>query len=140
RCVAKPQKSNHSVNLLAGKVTNVLNAIDPFKRPPMFFGLRFRFPPVQVVQHEEGAEDDLEDKPDFIAVRFETYAKDINQVWIEVNAMNVFPNVIDVTDVEKIRANIQSAYSFLTNECIDFLDQFDERADPPIADDGKKED
>jgi hypothetical protein len=144
RSIAKPQKSKHSVNLLAGKVTNVLNAINPFKRPPQFFGLRFRFPPVRFVssENEEKNEESEEDeKPDFIAVRFETYGRDIDQVWIEVTTMNIFPNAIEITETEKIRANIQSAHSFLTTECIDFLNQFDERSDPPgEIEDDKKED
>ena len=142
RCVAKPQKSKHSVALLAGKITNVLNAINPFKRPPQFFGIRFRFPPVRI-EHEdkdqENERSEVEEKPDFISVRFETYGKDIEQVWIEVTAMNLFSEPIEVSDTPKISANIKGAYKFLTEECIGFLNQFDEHPDPPIEHDDNDE-
>ena len=130
RCLVKP-KSKNSISLLAGKVSNVLKAIGPFERPPQFFGVRFRFPPVKIGQEAgENGNEDVEEKHDFVSVRFETWAKDVDQVWIEVNATYFFEDPIGVDDAARIAGNIQDAHRFLTEKCINFLKQFDEMPEP----------
>lgn len=132
RSIAKPLGSKHSVNLLAAKIANVKKAIAPFNRPPQFFGIRFRFPPYEIVQEETEGEGEVEGKNDFTTVRFETWAKDVEQVWIETAMMTFFQG-IEIAD-SKISDNIQGSYNFLTKECVDFLNQFDDKPNPPDGD------
>ncbi len=125
RCLAKPVAIQHSIDLLAGKVSNVLNAIEPFGRPPAFFGIRFRFPPVTISDPDGPDDAEPEEREDFVSLRFETWAQDIEQVWMEISAAKVFDNPIDVTETEKIAANFREAYEFLTEKGVGFLNQFD---------------
>jgi hypothetical protein len=110
-CITQPNSSN-SIVLLGGKIARVLDAIDPFERPPTFFGIRFRFVPKEFYEDDEQESDEqtLEEPTDsgavvqqhgpvemermnFVTLRFETYSKDIKQVWME--AVADYPNVID---------------------------------------------
>ncbi len=126
RCLATP-KSENSISLLAGKVSNVLKAIVPFERPPLFFGVRFRFPPVEI-RHEGATE--VEKKQDFASVRFETWEKDVKQVWIEVDDSYFFSEPIAIADIGKISHNMKEAHQFLTKKCVNFLNQFDDMPEP----------
>jgi hypothetical protein len=143
QCLCDVSGCNGAVDLLAGKVANVFSAIEPFRRPPRFFGIRFRFPPVSIITAPEsvvdsdGSDDDtiieraikegrLEEKAGFVTLRMETHAKDINQVWMEL--AGTYPHLDEpmaLADMRKITRNIQSAYEFLTNNAIEFLNQFD---------------
>ncbi|MEX2286140.1 MAG: hypothetical protein WD648_03560 [Planctomycetaceae bacterium] len=129
QCVAKPLNSEHSISLLAGKVSNVLDRIDPFERPPAFFGIRFRFPPfIKLIPEDADKNDDespAEERHDFIALRFETWGQDVEQVWMEVVAQYVFQEAIELSNTSKIRDNITDSYNFLTMKGISFLNQFD---------------
>jgi hypothetical protein len=139
RCVVKPGSAN-SISLLAGKVSNVLKAIGPFERPPQFFGVRFRFPPVSMIQ--EGADDGeetVEEKHDFVSVRFETWSRDVHQVWIEVSATYFFQDAINVANTDRIAHNIRDAHQFLTEKCVNFLNQFDDLPEPEEGDNNQAE-
>lgn len=109
QCLAQPANVEDSLELLARRVANVYEPIAPFQRPPTHFGVRFRFPPVILKRIEE-----TEDAPpskggdqametgnmqipevqvggatekrieSYVTARFETFAEDIQQVWMEV--------------------------------------------------------
>jgi hypothetical protein len=136
RCLVKPASEN-SITLLAGKVSHVLRKIQPFERPPQFFGIRFRFPPFKVEHHigEDDAIAAVDEKLDFVTVRFETWSKDVHQVWIEVGAMYFFPDSITLSDLDRVTRNIKEAHEFLTEKCINFLNQFDDLSDPEDEED-----
>jgi hypothetical protein len=136
-CLVQVQSEADSRVLLAGKIANVLDRINPFERPPSYFGVRFRFEP-QFADDNDKDEDDENDNPimkpstdqgelihtGFMQARFETYSKDKTQVWIEVTA--TYPEVfIPETDLEKIVQNIKQTYDFLSVKCKAFIDQFD---------------
>ncbi|MCH8047342.1 MAG: hypothetical protein IID44_26885 [Planctomycetes bacterium] len=106
------------------------------------FGVRFRFPPVNVVdtQDDDDAEGEpgeeaireainqgrVEEKTGFVTLRLESYAKDRKQVWMEVaGAYPQFDEPLALADADKIIANIHNAYDFLTQNSKRFLDQFD---------------
>lgn len=126
QCVAKPQHSKNSIGLLAGEVANVLDKIEAFRRPPQFFGVRFRFPPAQISTDNDDTDvADVEEKDDFVTVRFETWGKDVSQVWMETDGLTFFSQPIHLTDSEMIGETLTKAYSFLSGECIGFLNQFD---------------
>lgn len=146
QCLAQPANSENSLMLLAARVANVYTAVDPFERPPLFFGVRFRFPPVVIEQEkvkpigekedgsglesgqsevvpEEGEAKEVPRKvmEGFVTVRFETYAEDISQVWMEVTA--AYPQTERLL-TPRIAANISDTYQFL-EKSKRFLDQFD---------------
>jgi hypothetical protein len=57
-CLAQPGGSRDSIDLLAGKVANVLGAEEPFERYPSFFGVRFRFHPKSMLADDDDDEDE----------------------------------------------------------------------------------
>ena len=59
RCLAQPNQMD-SIDLLAGRVANVLKAFSPFERPPSYFGVRFRFLPRRMLGGDD--EDAIESK------------------------------------------------------------------------------
>lgn len=149
QCLAQPI-SGDSIELLAGKVANVLNRISPFGRPPSFFGVRFRFLPEEFFNDEgkqdeqgteavadahveEESEGSLVDTPagvqsaeGFVTVRFESYSRDPSQVWMEVGAMDRLAPVVATQDIDRLGKSIVRVYKFLTENCKRFLDQFDD--------------
>jgi hypothetical protein len=128
QCLAQPYNSTGSLPLLAGGVANVLERIDPFERPPCHFGVRFRFPPAEIVDQEgeEGEEGEVRTHRNFATVRFETYEADPAMVWMEVaSEYMLYPNEIALADDRKITAHVQETYDFLTQQCVHFLNQFD---------------
>ncbi len=142
QCLSQVTHCHNSVELLAGKVSRAFGAIEPFERPPSMFGVRFRFPPVNVVdtQDDDDAEGEpgeeaireainqgrVEEKTGFVTLRLESYAKDRKRVWMEVaGAYPQFDEPLALADADKIIANIHNAYDFLTQNSKRFLDQFD---------------
>ncbi len=146
QCLAQPANCRNTVELLAGRAARVYENIAPFERPPSFFGIRFRFSPTQLLHPKEGegegegeanglteevvqravAEGRVEDKPGFITLRFESYARDPQQVWMEVAAGYLADGEPwAVTDTSAIIGNINDSYKFLTVNGKRFLDQFD---------------
>lgn len=139
--------SHNALHLLAGKVANVYEKIEPFDRPPSQFGIKFRFPPttVELVDDEDETEDPAEvsdgdedsgheptatETIDFrgdVTLRIETQPRDEKQVWMEVAVSHVFDGVRSVPDnLNEIVENISDAYNFLTEKGKNFLDQFDQ--------------
>jgi hypothetical protein len=47
-----------SIDLLAGRVANVLTAFAPFERPPSYFGVRFRFLPLHMLGDDDYQSED----------------------------------------------------------------------------------
>jgi len=152
QCLSQPNNCENAVDLLGGKVANVLGSIDPFERPPSYFGVRFRFSAVDLHEvqgdadadlNEEGGESEpvadvpQETKPpdqaqateheSYVTLRFETYDKDVTQVWMEAAA--VYPLLIPVGDLDKVEYNIRETYRFLTMKAKKFLDQYDQPHD-----------
>jgi hypothetical protein len=126
-CLATPHGAGDSLELLAGRVANVLGKIDPFERSPSFFGVRFRFLP-ESDEPSEGATDVAQrNQPEegFAAVRFETYSNNPEQVWMEIESNYPCTPVITTNDTNRIEANITRTYVFLSEKCKRFLDQFD---------------
>ncbi|MCY2953288.1 MAG: hypothetical protein NTU53_15110 [Planctomycetota bacterium] len=152
RCTGQPNNQSDSLFLLANGVANVLEPIDPFGRPPSFFGVRFRFAPMQIDPDEDaeskegsasGEKKDIDDakaaeppkakkknkkKPvihrGFINLRFETYNEDIKKVWMEADA-SYFEDIIEVGSLGPVEQNIRETSSFVTKNAKEFLDQFD---------------
>jgi len=159
QCLAQPSNVENSLDLLARRLARVYGAIDPFGRPPAFFGVRFRFPPVILEQQGENPEatgqicdetptqqggtdkpaSPIEDRPiadlpvekkGFVTVRFETHTEDITQVWMEVNAS--YPETdlpLSLKDTARIAENIRETHVFLVDKSKRFLDQFDNKSD-----------
>jgi len=143
QCLCQTSICEDAVELLAGRVSRAYDAIQPFERPPAFFGVRFRFPPVHLVTPRESSgepdeaedEDDIEqaiaegrieEKAGFVTLRLESYAQDPSQVWMEVAEMYPhFDSPMALADIQKITSNIQKSYDFLTQNSRSFLDQFD---------------
>jgi hypothetical protein len=150
--LAQPANARTPLELLAKRMSRVYEAVEPFERPPSHFGLRFQFEPVMIVAdedrspaniadahlHEEVAGNELttnDSTPDgagiracdgFITVRFETYEKDLSQVWMEATASYLqTEQPLRHTELDRITSNILSTYTFLTDKCKRFLDQFD---------------
>ncbi len=157
-CLAQPNGASDSIDLLAGRMTNVVEKIDAFERPPLFFGMRFRFPPKSMMESggDEEDEDDEDDEENegqsgdveirevkeadeaegaekdekgvasdeaSVELRFETYNKDVSQVWMAVSAVYIGP--LSAQDVQGIGENIRATYKFLAEKAKKFLDQFD---------------
>lgn len=123
QCLAQPHNRDGSLALLAGGVANVLEQIEPFERPPCHFGVRFRFPPTTVATTDSGQE---QTHHNFATVRFETYARDPRQVWMEVASEYLLvPEGLKLADTGRISEHIRQSYDFLTNQCVKFLNQFD---------------
>jgi hypothetical protein len=147
QCLSRPTHCSNAVELLAGRASKVFDVIEPFERPPALFGMRFRFPPVHLVRSpedevvvEEGdaqnddeaddielamSEGRVEEKAGFVVLRFESYAKDPQSVWMEAASTYPLPEPLALDDLEKITENIQTSYEFLTVNSKQFLDQFD---------------
>ena len=135
QCLCQSLHSVSAVHLLANKVANVMDRISPFERPPAYFGVRFRFPPLIAVDHEDAetdnpmigqAEVQEEEHKGFITLRFETYDKDLKQVWMEVAAMYPFPEPVSLPEhLDAITRNVTDTYHFLAEKGKKFLDQFD---------------
>jgi hypothetical protein len=130
-CLSQPHESESPIELLAKRLARVVDKIEPFGRPPAFFGVRFRFPPASFMEDgedksEQGKEDDSQTE-DFSAVRFETYSEDQSKVWMEVSSNRFFQSLLDVSGdgLGEIESGIRTSYRFLTENCKDFLDQFD---------------
>jgi hypothetical protein len=138
QCLTQPHERGDSLSLLAGEVANVISCIDPFERPPSFFGVRFRFMPEFLLEDAEENEEVEEGEPApslpgdaelelregseaFVNVRFETFAEDMSLIWMEATA-SFAPQPIDASKVAK---NILEVYEFLAVKCKAFLDQFD---------------
>jgi hypothetical protein len=145
-CLAQPHNCKSSIDLLAAEVANVYESIQPFGRPPSFFGVRFRFEPlvISALSHSDNAEEGVEQAGEhaeaaeshedieshiecegFVSLRFETYEKDISQVWMEVVAAYPQETPLTVNNTHPITENIRKTYAFLTERSKRFLDQFD---------------
>jgi hypothetical protein len=129
-CLCQVGNSDNSLHLLAGKVANVLDPVDAFERPPSFFGVRFRFPPTI------GEGENQHRHEDFAAVRFETYAEDFSQVWMEVTTAQLLEPPVVLDDLGNLLQNVRDAYRFLTQRCKAFLDRFDDQPDDEQEDEG----
>jgi len=129
-CLAQPHNSPGALPLLAGGVANVFERIAPFERPPCHFGVRFRFPPAEIVT-ENGDAENTRTHRNYATVRFETYEGDPSRVWMEVaSEYMLYPNEVSLRDTTKIAEHIHRSYEFLTQQCVQFLNQFDvERPD-----------
>lgn len=142
QCLAQPANCENAVELLAGRAARVYENIQPFERPPSFFGMRFRFPPAQLFRGDAAelgagkvteeelkralADGRIEEKAGFITLRFESYARDPHKVWMEVAAN--YPQSderLTVAHIPPIVGNIRESYKFLTTNGKRFLDQFD---------------
>jgi len=151
-CLAQPSNVENSLVLLAARAACVYDSIEPFARPPSHFGIRFRFQPTAVVETgtiEHHDSENIADQPSeaktenqdkslervrqiegFVAVRFETYAKDVSQVWMEVTAS--YPAADRpylLSDTTKMANNIRETHQFLVDRSKRFLDQFDTKSD-----------
>ncbi|RCS49175.1 hypothetical protein DTL42_11575 [Bremerella cremea] len=146
-CLAQPHNVRNSLDLLAGRVASVMDKIDPFERPPSFFGVRFRFMPPEMFAHDhvdDGQGDASEETTtdyqitevddstprhhgSFVTMRFETYAQDIRQVWMEIaSTYPVLPPIdLDSQNFDPILSNIDETYKFVTEKGRAFLGQFD---------------
>jgi len=153
QCLAQPANVENSLELLAQRVSNVYKPVEPFERPPSFFGVKFEFHPVTLPL--KTAEPDIGGKTEgksersesenateripetsgttrvagFVTARFETYAEDVSQVWMEVTAS--YPETeqpLLLRDLQRIGNNIKETHHFLTSKCKRFLDQFDAEA------------
>jgi hypothetical protein len=123
RCLSQPG-FHESLNLLAGKIGHVIDRTVVFGRPPQYFGVRFRFPPVRM----ETDSGEPEEHENFSVIRFETYSDDPKQIWMEIAATHFFRQPIDVCEEGELRHisdRVSSSYKFLTDKCIAFLNQFD---------------
>ncbi len=139
RSIWKPTKCPNPLVLLAGNASRVIDMIDPFNRPPSFFGMRFRFTPadeedLKAFERSGGAA-----KHDFLTVRYEIYSDDTEYIWIEVESQRYFSEFTDITKTEEIAKNISETHEFMTNNGIEFLEQFDV-APPPDEEDGEEND
>lgn len=106
----------------------------------MFFGVRFRFPPFKMVAESgDHGNSEVEENHDFMSVRFETWSKDVKLVWMEASAMYFFSDAIEVGDLARIGGNIKEAHQFLSEKCINFLNQFDDLPDPKVDDNDENE-
>ena len=128
-CLSQPNEVS-PLDLLASRMSVVKEEIEPFGRPPAFFGVRFRFPPVTIVEDDE--ETIAEELEDYCVVRFETYSDDQSKVWMEVASSRLFKSAVDFSDdgQQIVEAGIRCAYKFLSENCKNFLDQFDKRDSP----------
>jgi hypothetical protein len=143
RFLVQAHGSNDVIILLAKKIANVYDKIDPFGRPPSHFGIKFRFGPGIINDDEEdnsGSETD-DEKPNekqatesppvihknFITLRFESYGRNPHQVVIDVDAH--YPEPIEPHELEKIAQNIRETYNFVNDNAVKFLNQFDTKDD-----------
>ena len=163
QCLAQPSNAQSPLVLLASRVARVYDHIEPFGRPPAFFGVRFRFPPVILLDREEASHNTGEEPSDaqersleapssiepahgdasegrrvekrgFVTVRFETHAEDTSQLWMEVTAAYLETDpVLSLRDTERIANNIRETHTFLAQRCKQFLDQFDTGSDSDEA-------
>lgn len=131
--LATPHASGSSVRLLVGNTTRVFTKGNPFGRVPMFFGIRFTFPPKSVIdqateepvigQEESGySTESLDD--DMVFVTFQTH-EDANQVVIEVDARRHIGGRNIESLSEEAAPQIKAVQCFMENEAIAFLNQFD---------------
>jgi len=135
-CLAQPNEASGALELLANRIASVGDKIVHFDRPPAFFGVRFRFPPV-IMEIDEGEDEEF---PDFCTVRFETHSEDPKQVWMEVATTRLFESAVDLSDqkgIQQIESGMQAAYDFLAENCKQFLDQFDDHR-PDELDQGEE--
>ncbi len=138
--VVQPSEVPDSLDLLAGKAARVLDLIDPFRRPPSYFGIRFRFIPHEP-DNENGEEPPFdgwdEAQDDFVTLRFETWSNDPSYVWIEVSSSRILSGAIDLDEhgTDRVCQNIARTYDFLQKNAIDFIGQFDRKDDDKGDDD-----
>jgi hypothetical protein len=138
RCTAQPHNAPDSLELLANRLAQVYEAIQPFERPPSFFGVRFRFGP-QIIEdeEEENAEKPKQDPVihrGYRTLRFETYSRDIKSVWMELAAQDLLERIAEGAEsIKEIVANLRESHGFLTKKAKNFLDQFD----TPNSEEGK---
>jgi hypothetical protein len=137
QCLSEPQNVETALHLLGGRVAKVIDKVDPFERYPSYFGVRFRFLPLKIVQSDavegEESEDGLEpesaewdNEQGFVTVRFETYDKNAKQIWMEIESRFPCDPPIGTEDgLQKIEGNILTTFDFLSEKCRKFLDQFD---------------
>lgn len=125
RALSQPHGHEDSVDLLAGKLAQVMDRIGPFGRPPAWFGLRFRFPPMQWESKDQDGDVTQHDEQNLVTLRLETYAQDISQVWMEVTSFEFFREALDVSDHSRVVANVQETYDFL-DRGRRFLNQYDD--------------
>lgn len=125
RALAQPHGHEDAVDLLAGEVAKVLEKIHPFGRPPAWFGIRFRFPPMEWEVEKQDGTKETKEEDTFISCRFETYAQDISQVWMEVMSGKLFREAVEVSGFESLIQNVRTTYEFL-GRGRDFLNQFDD--------------
>ena len=140
-CLSQPNNAENSLVLLAARAARVFEKIEPFERSPSFFGVRFRFGPTIVAPRDDSEANhdgnvtevvpNVEDSQpathdSFASMRFETYDKDISQVWMEVAATYFGEMPITLDNIQPVVDNIRNTYQFLAERGKRFLDQFDE--------------
>jgi len=137
QCLAQPHNADNSLVLLADGVANVFERIEPFERPPCHFGVRFRFPPAEI---DTGGDGGVKTHRNFATVRFETYEDDPRQVWMEVaSEYLLYPDELKLSDTNKITDHVRKSYDFLTQQCVQFLNQFDEEFRSDSSQEGEEE-
>jgi hypothetical protein len=141
-CLGQPNNTKHAIDLLANRVANLRDTEDLFGRPASYFGVRFRFLPRHFLEpdaqeEQQGASPEEGGEPadpaqnsrvadeGFVTIRFDSYTKDVSQVWMEAAAL--FPPRSDgpLNSLERIGDNILQTYEFLTEKGKAFLDKFD---------------
>lgn len=133
QCTLPVSGSENSIELLAERVARVSEKLAPFERMPSYFGVRFRFAPVDDDDSPDSAgpgDPELESEPTenqgFITLRFETHSKDLKSVWMEAEAVYPSLDFLSVPeDLGRIGKNIEETHRFLAVKGKNFLDQFD---------------
>lgn len=132
-CLVQLPGEVNAVEFLASKVANVYDKISRFGRPPAHFGVRFRFPPVtgnaEIPEDNpdegRGAEDaEIIEKRGFCTLRFESYHKNLSQIWVEAASIYPLSPALDLENISQVKENIVETYNFVSEECKGFLEQF----------------
>ena len=118
----------------------MIDKIDPFKRPPSFYGMRFRFAPAN--EEDLKAFDNVPGGPvkdDYLTVRYEIYSDDTSYIWIEVESRRYFTEFMDISKTDEIAKNIRETHEFMKNNGVAFLEQFDLPPDEEDGDDDEEQ-
>ncbi len=154
-CLSRPTNSDGSIELLAGKLSDVLGAERPFGRYPSFFGVRFRFSPRNPIGPDNQTDDDSDDDspkalPPAEGDRIDQEAAAASEPGegasvcddafvtlryetyskdtkqVWMEVSAEYVHPLRNTDsIESVAANIRDTYKFLTERAKSFLEQFD---------------